>query len=140
MEQPALFHEDLNAALGHLISALGGPKVVGSSMWPAITPPDKAGRKISDCLNDNHQQRFSGDDILWLLREGRRAGVHSAMAFIAAQCGYELPRPIEPEDARAKLQRDYIEATKAMGDLVARMERLETASAQDDTRPYPIRG
>lgn len=130
MEQTPLFHEDLNAALGYVISALGGNKRIGSAMWPAMSP-DKAGRKLADCLNDNHQQRFSPDDIMWLLAEGRRAGVHSAMVFIACECGYEQPQPIEPEDERAKLQRQYIEATKAMALLASRMERL---SDVDETR------
>lgn len=126
MEQTPLFHEDLNAALGYLVSALGGPKRVGSEMWPSMSP-DKAGRKLSDCLNDNHQQKFSPDDIMWLLREGRKYGVHSAMSFISEESGYDTPQPIEPEDERAKLQRQYVEATKMMAGIAKQMEKLSSA-------------
>lgn len=124
MEQTPLFHEDLNAALTHLISALGGAKKVGSEMWPSITPPEKAGRKISDCLNDSHQQRFTFDDLMWLLRAGRAAGVHSAMAFLAEECGYDQPRPIEPVDEAAELQRQFNQSVKQQQEILRRMERI----------------
>ena len=130
MEQTPLFHEDLNAALVHLVSALGGPKKVAASMWPAIKCPEKAGRRLSDCLRDNHQQKLDLEDLLWLLEAGRKAGIHSAMAFITDQAGYDRPKPLEPEDERAKLQREYTEATKMMAQIADRMERLNAAGAQ----------
>lgn len=135
MEQTPLFHEDLRAALGYVISALGGNKRVGSSMWPSMSP-DKAGRKVADCLSDSHAQRFTEEDIMWILRAGRQAGVHSAMAFLTTECGYEPPRPLEPEDERAKLQRDYIAATQLMREIANRMDRLAT-SDDDKSGKFP---
>lgn len=123
MDQEPLFHEDLNGALGYVISALGGAKVVGSGLWPSM-PADKAGRKVSDCLNDNHAQKFSLDDLLWILSEAKLKGVHSAMAFINEQVGYASPVPVEPEDQAAALQRDFIEAQRGMNTILKRMERL----------------
>lgn len=123
LQQP-LFHEDLAGALNHLISALGGPKKVGSAMWPSITNPEKAGRKLSDCLNDNHLQKFSPDDVMWLLREGRKAGIHSAMAFINEECGYAAPQPVDPENEAAALQRQFIQSVKQQAEMLKRMERL----------------
>jgi len=47
----------------------------------------------------------------------------SLLLFLAREAGYADPQPVEPEDERAKLQREYIEATKAMQRLAGRMER-----------------
>lgn len=137
--QPPLFHEDLNSALSYLISALGGNKKVGNDMWPSMTP-DKAGRKIADCLNDNHQQKFSPDDIIWLLREGRKAGIHSAMAYLNTECGYQEPKAVEPEDEYAALMRDFLSAQQHMELLVDRMERLTPPARQSDRRAVERRG
>jgi hypothetical protein len=124
MNQTPLFHEDLNAALAHLVSALGGNQRVGTEMWPSIKSAEKAGRRVADCLNDNHQQRFTFDDLIWLLAKGRSVGVHNAMAFIASECGYAAPVPVEPEDEAAALQRKFIEQVDALGVLLTRAERL----------------
>lgn len=129
MDQIPIFHEDLNEALKHLVNALGGPKVVGDAMWPAMQNPEKAGRKIADCLNNNHQQKFSPDEIIWLLCEGRKVGIHSAMAWIAGECGYAPPQPIEPEDEAAALQRQFIQSVKQQSEMLKRMERLSLPCA-----------
>ena len=126
--QEELFHEDVNAAIGHVIAAIGGPKEVGHSLWPTLTP-DAAARRISDCLNPVRTQQLHPADLMWILKEGRRRGVHSAMAFISRECGYADPQPIEPEDEAAKLQRDFIAAQKQMHALVKRMERLNLPGA-----------
>lgn len=123
--QQPLFHEDINHALDYLISALGGNKKVAVALWPSMEKaPDKAGRKLSDCLNDNHQQKLSPTELLWLLAEGRKQGIHSAMAFITGECGYAAPQAIEPEDEAAQLQREFIAAKKELGTMLIRMERL----------------
>lgn len=123
MDQTPLFHEDLNSALGYLISALGGNKQVGAALWPSMSP-EKAGRKLADCLNDNHQQKFSPDDIVWLLSEGRKAGVHSVMAYLCQECGYSDPQPIEPENEAAELQRQFIQGVSTLGAILKRAEKL----------------
>lgn len=129
--QQPLFHEDLNHALDYLISALGGNKKVAVDLWPSMeSAPDKAGRKLSDCLNDNHQQKLSPTELLWLLAEGRKQGIHSAMAFITGECGYADPQPIEPEDEAAELQRQFIAAQKEMSAALKRMERLSLPSVK----------
>jgi hypothetical protein len=50
------------------------------------------------------------------------------MAFIARDCGYADPVPLEPEDERAQLQRDFAESVRLQAKLVERMERLGSAS------------
>ena len=46
------------------------------------------------------------------------------MAFIAMECGYSTPQPVEPEDERAALQRQYIEAAKSMARIADRIEQM----------------
>ncbi|MBN50056.1 MAG: hypothetical protein CMN85_10980 [Spongiibacteraceae bacterium] len=122
--QHELFHEDLSDALKHLVAALGGPKIVGVELWPTLAP-DTAGRKINHCLNDEHAQQFHPQDIMWLLTEGRRRGVHSAMAYITREVGYADPQPVEPEDEQAKLQREFCEAAKNLDQIMVRIERIQ---------------
>lgn len=121
--QEELFHEDINAAIGHVVAAIGGPKKVGYELWPTLSP-DAAGRRLSDCLNSDRTQQLHPADLIWILKEGRRHGIHSAMAFLSRQCGYADPAPVEPEDESAKLQRDFILAQQQMQQMLKRMERL----------------
>lgn len=126
-QQEELFHEDINAALGHAISALGGNKKVGTQLWPSLTP-DQAGKKVSNCLNHDHAQQFHPCDILWILRESRKTGIHSAMAFLAQECGYAAPQPIEPEDEAAALMREFNNSVKMQRGILSRLERLNLTS------------
>jgi hypothetical protein len=124
MNQPALFHESINDALRELVAALGGTKQVGARMRPELSA-DHAGRWLSDCMNADRREHLTPERVMWLLVEGRKAGIHAAMTYIATDCGYSAPQPVEPEDERAKLQRDYIEAARAMAHLAERIERTE---------------
>ena len=125
--QLELMHESFTDALGFIVQALGGPKKVGVAMRPDL-PADHAATWVRDCLNAHRRERFTPDQVLWLLREARRAGVHAGMAFIARDCGYADPVPLEPEDERAQLQRDFAESVRLQAKLVERMERLGSAS------------
>lgn len=122
-QQEELFHEDINAALGHVISALGGNKKVGVELWPSLSA-DQAGKKVSNCLNPEHAQQFHPSDIVWVLKEGRKAGVHSAMAFINQESGYAAPQPVEPEDEAAALMREFNRSVQEQRAIAARMEKL----------------
>lgn len=121
--QEELFHEDLNAALSHVIAGLGGMKRVGVELWPTQSA-DQAGRKLANCLNPDHAQHLHPADVIWILAEGRRQGIHSGMAFITRECGYADPQPVEPEDEAAKLQRQFIAAQEQMSQMLKRMEKL----------------
>lgn len=127
--QEELFHEDIYAALSHVISAIGGAKHVGVELWPSLSA-DKAGRKVADCLNSDRAQQFHPDELVWILSEARKKGVHSAMAFITTECGYADPTPVEPEDEAAKLQREFIAAQAQMTQMLKRMEKLNLPTLQ----------
>lgn len=122
MHHPSLFHETLADALRECISACGGMKAVGSRMWPE-KDPEHAGRLLADCLNDAKREKLSPEQMLLLLRLARERGCHAGLTFIARELGYAEPVPIEPEDERAKLQREYVEAARHMARLAERIER-----------------
>lgn len=121
--QLPLFSETFMEALRAVVVALGGAKSVGAILWPEKGPIN-AGNYLRDCLDDKRRDVLHPDQILWLLSEGRKANCHVAMAFISQECGYQPPVAIEPDDEKASLQREFIQAQRMMAKLVARMERL----------------
>ena len=126
--QPALFIESLTDALREVVRACGGSKPVGAKLWPEKAP-DAAARLLQDCLNDQRSEKLSPDQVLLLIRMGRDRSCHAVMGFLAAECGYAPPVPVEPEDERAALQREYIEATKVLAHLATRIDRIEAMPA-----------
>lgn len=127
-QQTAMFHESINDALRELVVALGGTKAVGVSIRRELTA-DHAGRWLNDCLNGERREHLTPEQLLLLISDGRRAGLHSVMAWICAECGYATPVPVEPADERADLQRQYIDAARAMARLAERIERVNSPRA-----------
>lgn len=125
-EQFPLFHEDLTEALRTCVQALGGPKKVGVLLRPEL-PADQAGRWVADCLNPDRRDQLHPNQLLLVLTEARKVGCHAAMIFIAQHAGYQDPAPLEPEDERAALMRQFVEHSKALHSLTARIEKLGTA-------------
>lgn len=121
--QPALFIEDVHTALSDVVRALGGFKKVGAAMRPDKAA-DEAGRWLADCLNKDRRERLDYDQLLWLLKEGRRIGCHTAMHFLNQEAGYAPPVPVEPEDEMAELQRQFIESVRAQARIAERIEKL----------------
>ena len=126
MTQRALFHDSIADALRAVIAAAGGTKTVGARMRPEL-PADHAGRWLSDCLNDSRREHLAPDQVMFLLRLGREVGAHDAIDWIAAASGYAAPSPISPDDERAQLMRDYVEAAKGIARMAERIERLHAA-------------
>jgi hypothetical protein len=121
--QPELIHESIEDALRDAVRSAGGSKKVGPMLWPA-KPQKEAENRVNDCINPNRDDKFSLAELLFVLRLAREAGYHGAMQFIAAECGYRSPEPLEPQDEQARLMRDFIEATKMQQKIAARLERL----------------
>lgn len=115
-------------ALVGAVKALGGSKVVAAQIWPEKAP-DAAQRLLLDCLNDDRPAHLTPDQVLFVLRLARQRGHHDAVAWLLADLGYAPPQPVEPRDEVAELQRQFIEASRAMQQLAGRIERLNTAPA-----------
>lgn len=123
MLQLDLMHETLNDALVHVVSGLGGYKKVGPVLRPEL-PVDQAAGWLRDCLNTQRREKLDPEQMVLLLKLARQAGIHAGMGFIAGECGYATPAPVEPDDEKAALMRTYIEIGKQITAVAARMERL----------------
>jgi hypothetical protein len=126
MNQASLFHEDIWQALRDCVTVLGGSKRVGLLLRPELDA-QTAGRWLLDCLNPERKEKLCVEQVLLILREARKAGCHAGMSFINRDAGYADPQPIEPEDERAALQRAFVEQSKQMQVLFAKMQRAGLA-------------
>jgi hypothetical protein len=117
---PNLFHDSLTDALNDTVKALGGHKVVGAALKPEKSP-EAAGRWLHDCLNPNRPERLEPDQVLFILREGRKHNAHEAINYLLRESGYADAVPIEPEDERARLQREFINAVAVVQQLGKRL-------------------
>lgn len=126
--QQTLFVEDIYEALRQgciAIAVATGKKdaakkwatIVGSMLWPQKSPDD-AGKLLANCLDKNRAEKLDPEQILWVVRESKRAGCHIPMAYICDETEYHRTTPIHPEDKQAELQREFIAA-------VNRLERIK---------------
>jgi hypothetical protein len=120
--QQALFHEDINDALKGLVAALGGAKTVGARLFPDRTV-DGARARLLDALNPDRDQQLSQTQFLTLLRWGREADHHGVMEYLADEAGYTRPSPRDPEDQKAELMRQFIEAVKVSEQIARRLQK-----------------
>lgn len=123
MTQQPLFCEDIYEALRTIGQAYGGSKKIGAYLWPD-KPLDKAAQLWTDCLNRSRPEKLDPEQVIAVLKIGRQIGCHAGIFFIDNECGYRS-EPIEPEDERAKLQREFIKAKEHMAQLIQSLERLE---------------
>jgi len=117
-----MFVDDLNDALRATINALGGMKMVGAELKPELSAID-AGKWLADCVNPEKRTRLAPDQLAYVRRKARAAGIHILAAFEMRDAGYQPPVPVEPEDERAALQREFIEMGKRMEALLSQMQR-----------------
>jgi hypothetical protein len=124
MDQEALFHERIEDAIAAVVDRLGR-KRVACKLWPEKSERD-AHNLLDASLNPERRERLSPSQLMFIARLGREAGLHSIAVFINRDLGYSDPKPIEPEDERARLQREYVEAAKLLARTAERIERLST--------------
>lgn len=123
MQQESLWHDTWEDALRAVVSALGGPKKVANALWPSKAITEGA-RYLNHCLDPERPEKLGLDELVWILREGGRANVHTGMAFLTAATGYEDTRPKNPETERDKLQREFIASVQSQQRLLKQMEAL----------------
>lgn len=112
--------ETPNKALEAVVTAMGGSKVVAPLLWPE-KGVDEARRLLCDCLNDDRPAKLDFAQVLFILKMARRRGIHTGIEYISGHLGYSVPTPIDPEDERAALQREFIEHVKRMERLSAQL-------------------
>lgn len=125
----AACYDSTEDALKDAIKALGGMKKVGSQLKPDLTA-DNAANWLRDCLNPERRDKLDVRQVMWILREAAKVGFHSAMDFIAADCGYEVPRYIPVEDQAAELQRQFVESVAQLAQLQNKLTALQPRRAR----------
>ena len=82
MENPQvpLFVEDLTEAIRATVNALGGYQKVGAELRPEKSVID-AGKWLADCLNPDKRDRLAPDQLAYIRRKARQAGVHILAAY-----------------------------------------------------------
>lgn len=133
MDQMPMFFEKIEDALGFVISALGGAKVVGAKLRPDL-PADAAGRWLLDCLNTDRPAFLHPGHIAVLLRMAREANVHNAMDWLCQDTGYAKPTPVEPQDEQAQLMRTFVQSVEIQRHTLARLEALTGQTLESGLR------
>ena len=119
-------NESFNDALIECVKACGGSKAVGVALWPA-KGVEAAQRQLLACLNPDRNEKLGPDEVLHVMRLARARGCHVAMGHLAAVLGYAEPVPVDPLDEKAELQRKFIEATRELQAMAARIGELGAA-------------
>ncbi len=112
---------DPHDMLLELVRALGGPKEVGSWLRPEL-PVEQAAQWVRDCVNAQRREKFDPAHVFAMLKRARQAGYHDAMAYLAGECGYRV-EAVEPEDERARLQREFVDAVGRLEEIRASLSR-----------------
>ena len=77
-----------------------------------------------DCLNSSRAEKLDGEQIIVLLRFGHDCGCHAGVWYISKGAGYSEPDPIEPDDEKAELMRQFVAVGKSLQSITARIESL----------------
>jgi hypothetical protein len=123
MTQNQLFYEDIYEALRTDVMACGGTKAIGLAMWPKLSAAE-AQQRVSNCLNRTRSEKFDAEEILFIKRLARQKGSFATVAFEMQDLNMTMPTPIEPEDERARLQREVVKAAETFKQMITRLERL----------------
>ena len=130
MNQPPLFFDDINDALKHAVSVLGGSKKVGPMLRGGEVSDDAAGRWVLDCLNPDRPAQFHPHQVLVLFRAAREKGDHFAMRWFAGECGYDAT-PVTPAEEMDRLASVVEKYAPMLSEALAKIERLK------NDRPMP---
>lgn len=129
--QLPMFVEDYYDAIRAAVEGLGGYKRVGADLKPDLGV-EAAGRWLADCVNPDKREKLSPTELAYIRRRARQAGLHVLAAWEAKDAGYAEPKPVEPEDERAALQREFVARARDMQDLLALMARAGLSTGADD--------
>lgn len=130
-DQIPLFVEDYAEAIRATVQALGGFKRVGHDLKPDLTP-EAAGRWLADCCNPDKREKLSPTELAYLRRKARTAGCHILATYELREAGYADPQPVEPEDERAALMRQFVNSVADLQGLLGTMRRAGVEIPADE--------
>jgi len=87
----------------------GGWKAVGHALYPKKTPA-AAGEYLKCTVNPARAEKLDAEEIALIKKMAKAVNSYAAVFFECDDLGMSRPTPIEPEDERAKLQKDFINA------------------------------
>ena len=122
--QTQLWHDALEDALKDVVHAMGGPKAVGSMLWPD-KPLADAARYLNQCLDQDRAEKLSLSQLVFLMQKAGEKEIHTAIHFLCDACGYQTPARKDPETEYQTLQREFIQSANRLDDMMKRMERLK---------------
>lgn len=123
-QQQALFFDRIEDAIGAVINACGGRKAFAVDMFPDKALRD-AHNLLDAMLNPERRERFSPDQLMYVLRRGKQAGCHALMAYMAQDVGYTVPEPLHPVDQESELQRSFIAAVQELQQIQQQLQRVQ---------------
>jgi len=126
--QMSLIHESIIDAMREAVQAIGGNKKLGALLYPDL-PVDQAAGRVRDCLNPDRREHFTPEQMLLIARLAKAEGNSAIMEFLALDLGYLKPVSVEPEDQIARLQREFVEATKSLHHMAIRIETITATAA-----------
>lgn len=122
-------HASIEDALNQATKCLGGHKKVGVRLRPELEKdPEGAGQWWRNCVNPEHSQKPSIEQVLCVMRWAQQAGCHVIMNTFAGHCGYAMPEPITPANEAAELRRKVLSALSLVTEAMQRIEQIERAA------------
>lgn len=125
-----LFFDRIEDALAEVINRCGGRKKFAGEMWPS-KPQRDAHNLVDACLNPERREKFSPQDVQYILKRGREAECHDAIYYICGEAGYDQPRPVNPQDKREQLQRDFIRSVEVQARILDELKGMEQGNVRN---------
>lgn len=129
-QQQALWHDTLEDAMRGAVDAIGGPKRVGSLLWPS-KPIADAARLLNHSLDPDRPEKLSPGEIELIGRRAAEAGCHTVATYLMRAWGYQDPQPMNHPDELAELQRAFMASVDEQRQLLARFERMQSLTQPD---------
>jgi hypothetical protein len=121
------FEDALKAA----VMAMGGFKAVAGRMRPADfeNKPEQGADWLRKCLSGDRRERLDPTQVLWILREARRVGFHSAMDYACGDTGYKAT-PVDNEEQIKDLSQAIASGMEQLQAAVQQLARLQTRGGE----------
>lgn len=114
-----LFYDDEFDALAQTIAnSKRGFKECAGFLFPHLKPESQYAR-LKACLNPDKDERLTFGQIVALCKY---CDCYDALYFMADELSHNRPVKRDPEDEKARLQREYIEAVGTLKRLTERMD------------------